>query len=95
MLAAGLDGIEREMELPEPVEENLYLFSDDELARRHVGTLPATLGEAIAELARDDVVKAALGEHVYERLSEAQTREWRAFCHHVTAWERARYMEIY
>ncbi|HMM41176.1 MAG TPA: glutamine synthetase family protein [Thermomicrobiales bacterium] len=62
---------------------------------RHVGTLPATLGEAIAELARDDVVKAALGEHVYERLSEAQTREWRAFCHHVTAWERARYMEIY
>lgn len=95
MLAAGLDGIERGLELSEPVEENLYLFGDDELARRNVGTLPATLGEAIDELAGDDVVKAALGEHVYERLSEAQTREWRAFCHHVTTWERARYMEIY
>ncbi len=95
MLAAGLDGIERALELPEPVEENLYLFGDDELARRNVGTLPATLGEAIDALARDDVVKAALGEHVYERLSEAQTQEWRAFCHHVTLWERERYMEIY
>jgi len=95
MLAAGLDGIERGMELPEPVEENLYLFGDEDLARRNVGTLPTTLGEAIAELASDEVIKASLGEHVYERLTEAQTLEWRAFCHHVTNWERERYLEIY
>ena len=37
MLAAGMDGIERELSLPEPIEENLYHFSDDDLERRNVG----------------------------------------------------------
>jgi glutamine synthetase len=95
MLAAGLDGIERELPLPEPVEENLYHFTEEDLARRDVGTLPITLGEAIAELRQDDVVRGALGEHVYERLTEAQVYEWRSFCRHVTSWERDRYLEVY
>jgi glutamine synthetase len=95
MLAAGLDGIERELPLPEPVEENLYHFTEEDLVRRNVGTLPSTLGEAIAELRQDDVIRGALGEHVYERLSEAQVHEWRSFCRHVTSWERDRYLEVY
>ena len=50
MLAAGLDGIERELPLPEPVEENLYHFTDEDLKRRNIPTLPATLGEAMDEM---------------------------------------------
>jgi glutamine synthetase len=95
MLAAGLDGIERDLPLPEPVEENLYLFSDDDLARRDVGKLPTTLGEAVAALRADDVLREALGEHICERLTEAQLQEWSAFCRHVTQWERERYLEMY
>mgnify|MGYP002778841647 CR=1 FL=1 len=95
MLAAGIDGIENEMDLPEPVEENLYHFTEADLERRNVKTLPSTLGEAVAELARDEVIKEALGEHVFERLTEAQRQEWSAFCQHVTAWERERYLEVY
>jgi glutamine synthetase len=95
MLAAGLDGIERELELPEPVEENLYHFTEEDLVRRNVETLPATLGEAIDEMAQNDVVKEALGEHVFERLMEAQRQEWNAFRLHVTEWERDRYLEVY
>ena len=95
MLAAGIDGIENEMDLPEPVEENLYHFTEADLERRNVKTLPSTLGEAVAELARDEVIKEALGEHVFERLTEAQKQEWNAFCQHVTAWERERYLEVY
>jgi glutamine synthetase len=95
MLAAGLDGIERELPLPEPVEENLYHFTEDDLQRRNVRTLPTTLGEAIEELSRDEVIKDALGDHVYERLTEGQRQEWSAFCRHVTAWERDRYIEVY
>jgi glutamine synthetase len=95
MLAAGLDGIDRDLPLPEPVEENLYHFSDDDLKRRNIPTLPATLGEATDEMERDDVVRAALGDHVFERLIEAQRTEWDEFRRHVSAWERERYLEVY
>src|SRR5690606_32384868 len=95
MLAAGLDGIEKGLELPPPVEENLYHFTDEDLARRNVLTLPTTLGEAIDEMARDQVVRDALGEHVFERLTEAQRQEWDAFRINVTEWERDRYLETY
>ncbi|MBX6341688.1 MAG: glutamine synthetase [Thermomicrobiaceae bacterium] len=95
MLAAGLDGIERELPLPEPVEENLYHFTDEDLKRRNVATLPATLGEAIEEMEKDEVVRDALGEHVFERLLEAQKQDWDAFRMHVSQWELDRYLEIY
>ncbi len=71
MLAAGLDGIENKTELPPPVEENLYHFTDEDLVRRNVTTLPTTLGEAIAEMGNDDVVREALGDHVFERLDRS------------------------
>ena len=95
MLAAGLDGIENDLPLPEPVEENLYHFSDDDLLRRNIPTLPSTLGEAIDEMERDEVVRRALGDHVFERLIEAQRTEWNAFRKHVSGWERDRYLEVY
>lgn len=95
MLAAGLDGIENDLPLPEPVEENLYHFTDDDLRRRNIPTLPTTLGEAIDEMERDEVVRRALGDHVFERLIEAQRTEWNAFRKHVSGWERDRYLEIY
>jgi len=95
MLAAGLDGVSRKLPLPEPVEENLYHLTEDDLVRRNVGTLPGTLGEAIDELQRDEVVRAALGEHVFAHLIDAQKQEWDAFRKHVTQWERDRYLERY
>ncbi len=95
MLAAGLDGIENELPLPDPVEENLYHFTEEDLKRRNIPTLPATLGEAIEEMERCEVVRDALGDHVFERLVEAQETEWSEFRQHVSEWERERYLEIY
>ena len=95
MLAAGIDGIENDLPLPEPVEENLYHFTDDDLKRRNIPTLPATLGEAVDEMEKDDVIRDALGDHVFERLIEAQRIEWGEFRRHVSAWERERYLEVY
>src|SRR4051794_13695499 len=88
MLACGLDGIERDLPLPEPVEENLYHLTEEDLARRNVGTLPATLGEAVEAMQQDPVVRAALGEHVFSHLADAQKQEWDAFRRHVSQWER-------
>ena len=95
MLASGLHGIEENIPLPEPVEENLYHFTDDDLKRRNIPTLPATLGEAILETEKDEVVRDALGDHVFERLLEAQRSEWGDFRRHVSQWERDRYLEMY
>jgi glutamine synthetase len=95
MLACGLHGIEENIPLPEPVEENLYHFTDEDLKRRNIPTLPATLGEAIMEAEKDEVVRDALGDHVFERLLEAQRSEWDDFRRHVSQWERARYLETY
>jgi glutamine synthetase len=77
------------------VEENVYHFTDEDLKRRNIQTLPATLGEAMAELEKDEVIREALGEHVFERLLEAQKRDWDAFRQYVTQWELDRYLEIY
>jgi glutamine synthetase len=95
MLAAGIDGIENDIPLPEPVEENLYHFTDEDLQRRNIPTLPATLGEAVAETAADSVVVDALGSHVADRLAEAQMSDWNAFRLHVSNWERERYLAVY
>jgi glutamine synthetase len=95
MLAAGMDGIARELPLPEPVEENLYHFTDEDLERRNIPTLPATLGEAVAEMKADPLIRGALGDHVFERLTDAQQSEWDDFRRYVSQWERDRYLESY
>jgi glutamine synthetase len=91
MLAAGLDGIERKLEPPKSVEENVYHFDDRKLNELYIKTLPANLKEAMGELECDKVIRSALGEHVYEKLREAQNVQWDAYRMLVTDWERATY----
>ncbi len=93
MLKCGLDGIKRRLPVPEPVEENLYTFEADDLAKRKIATLPGSLGEALAELERDEVVQEALGPHVYERFLEAKRMEWDSYRTYVSPWELERYLE--
>ncbi len=95
MLAAGLDGIERNLPLSEPVEESLYSVSDEELQSRNVGMLPMTLGEAILELERDPVIRDALGDHVYERYVAALRQQWHDYRSAVSQWEIDHYLETY
>ncbi|MEN9935688.1 MAG: hypothetical protein RLZZ387_2267 [Chloroflexota bacterium] len=92
MLAAGLDGIRRELPLPSPVEEDL--FEVDPRARQF-DVLPASLGEALDALQRDEVVCAALGPHVLERFVESKKREWDAYRIFVSQWELERYLPVY
>jgi glutamine synthetase len=92
MLAAGLDGIRRKLAPPRPVEENLYHFDDQMMAKYAVGTLPGTLKEALDELAADEVVREALGEHVFEWFHAAKTAEWDEYRKRVSPWELERYL---
>jgi glutamine synthetase len=95
MLRAGLEGIEKNMEVPEPVEENLYHFDENERKRRNIRTLPSTLAEALEEMEVDELVCETLGEHIVERLVEAKREEWNEFRMRVTQWELDRYLDVY
>jgi len=92
MLRAGLDGIERDLDAPEPVRDNIYEF--DEQKRRDYGieTLPPNLGRAVDALEDDEVMIDALGDHIAEKFIEAKRREWDEYKPVVTDWELDRYL---
>ncbi|HEY65566.1 MAG TPA: type I glutamate--ammonia ligase [Caldilineae bacterium] len=92
MLAAGLDGIRKGMEPPPPAEENLYEIGG---ARGRLQTLPGSLGEALVELEKDEVIQAALGHHIFERYLEAKRIEWDEYRSSVSEWELERYLPTY
>lgn len=93
MLKAGLDGVRRRLPLPEPIEENIFHFDANELRRRTIEMLPATMGEALNELEKDEVVQEALGEHIYENFMEAKLEEWKEYRQQVSPWEVERYLD--
>jgi glutamine synthetase len=95
MLAAGLDGIDRKLTPPDPVEENLYHFDAAKLESRRIKQLPGTLREAIDELSRDTVIREALGDHIFERFVEAKREEWDEYRTQVSSWEVDRYLEAF
>jgi glutamine synthetase len=95
MLAAGLDGIEKGMELGEPVEESLYEMTPERINEMGIRELPGTLAEALDELEKDEVIREALGEHVYTHFVEAKRQEWDEYRTQVTAWEIDRYLEAF
>lgn len=94
MLAAGLDGIERKLQAPAPVEESAYELSEDDLRARSIGVLPGSLEEALRELEGDPVLRDALGEHAYKAFMRAKRREWDDYRLQVTPWEWTRYFEV-
>ena len=95
MLAAGMDGMDRKLTPPDPVEENLYHLDPAKLESRKIRQLPGTLREALDELSRDEVIHDALGDHVLERFVEAKTEEWDEYRTQVSGWEVDRYLEAF
>jgi glutamine synthetase len=94
MLAAGLEGIEKEYEVPEPVEENVYEMSNEERERRGIGTLPGSLIEAIHITEKSEVVRKALGDHVFDAFIKNKKIEWDNYRTHVSEYELKRYLPI-
>ena len=95
MLAAGLDGIQRELHPGPPINKNIFTMSNREKRRLRIGALPANLSEALDELEKDPVVKNALGEHIVENYLRAKRQEWHEYISHVHPWEQARYLGEY
>ena len=96
VLAAGLDGIERKLDAGEPNAENLYASSYADNVAKGLRTLPASLAEAIDELAADDVLRAALGrgrdEDYVDYYVGVKRDEWSRYHEQVTSWEVREYL---
>ncbi|MGC9323374.1 MAG: glutamine synthetase family protein [Desulfomonilia bacterium] len=93
-IAAGLRGIEKKYPLPEPIEQDI--FEMHEKAREDAGiiSLPGNLFEAIQEVSKSELVRSALGDHIYEKFIENKKREWDAFRIHVSKYEIDTYLPV-
>lgn len=92
MLSAGIDGIKNKRDPGPAVNKNIFAMSQREKRRLKIDELPADLGEAIDCLRKDDVIKNAIGNHLFESLIEAKSREWAEFRACVHQWELDRYL---
>jgi glutamine synthetase len=95
MLRAGLDGIQRKLPLPPAMDERLFLRDEDERQRHLSALLPATLGEALADLREEPLIRATLGDSIYEGFVEAKSIEWAEYRKQVHSWELDRYLPIF
>jgi glutamine synthetase len=94
MIAAALDGIDREILPPKPLNNvNVYHLTADERKKMKIDSLPGSLPEALAELEKDKVIRGALGETAFEAFITAKQAEWDDFRMHVTDYEVERYLE--
>ncbi len=94
MLAAGLEGIEKEYELADPVEENLFEMSSQQREQRGIGSLPINLWDAISLTENSQLVRKALGDHVFDSFIKNKKIEWNQYRIQVTEYELKRYLPI-
>jgi glutamine synthetase len=93
VIAAGVDGIERQLDPGEPVNQDVYEMSAAQRNDLGLRLLPQNLGEAVAALKADSVLTAALGATIIHEFCALKQAEWLEYSQHVSAWETARYLQ--
>jgi glutamine synthetase len=94
-LAAGLDGIEKNLTPPPEVTGNIYEMNSAERLQQGIDNLPGSLEEAIAELKNDTLIRETLGEHVFTQYILGKEAEWNSYRMHVSNWEIDKYFITY
>jgi glutamine synthetase len=94
MLAAGLKGIEENYDLPDPVEEDIFDMHDEERKRLGIGNLPGSLFEAIEEMENSEMLKEALGEHIFYKFIDNKKIEWDRYRVQITDYEINKYLPM-
>lgn len=94
-LAAGLDGIRRELTPPAEVTDNIYELTAAERKAKGVGSLPDSLKAAIDALRDDELICRVLGTHALLQYLTGKEEEWTSYCTRVSSWEVERYITNY
>jgi len=92
MLAAGLEGIEKKYELPDPIEEDIFEMNPAERQAHGITDLPGNLYAAILETEKSELVRKTLGDHVFNKFIANKKIEWDAFRIHVSQFEIEKYL---
>lgn len=95
VLEAGLDGLKNQLEPVESVDRNIYSMGETERKQNHIENLPDTLHNALKDLVKDDVMKAAIGERLCQSFVEAKNLEYDSYRTQVSEWERDQYLDKY
>jgi len=94
MLAAGLKGVEENYQIPASIEEDIYEFSAEKRRERGITELPGNLYEAIQELEKSELVREALGDHIFYKFIENKKIEWDRFRTHISQYEIDKYLPV-
>jgi glutamine synthetase len=95
LVHAGLDGIENDLDCPDPVRENIYEFDEEKRDEYGIDTLPTNLGEAVDALESDEAIMDALGPHTSEKFVQAKREEFQEYLVEVSQWELDQYLETF
>ena len=94
-LAAGLDGIEKDMTPPAEINDNIFAMDAATRAARGIDSLPGSLSDAVDALEADELIAGTLGDHVLKNYVAGKRKEWDAFRMAVTDWEIGKYVILY
>ena len=94
MLGAGMAGIEQKLELPEPIEEDIFEMNPAERRAHGITDLPGNLYAAIIETEGSELVRQVLGEHIFNKFIENKKIEWDHYRTHVSKFEIEKYLPI-
>ena len=92
ILEAGLDGIDHDYQLIEPVYDNIYELNENQRKQIGVNNLPENLKEAIDEFKNSSFMKEIFHEHLFDKYIQAKELEWESYRVLVHEWELKRYL---
>lgn len=94
MLNAGLKGIEKGYKLPDPMEMDVYHLTEEDRRKYNIDTLPGSLNRALEVAAESDLLREALGDHIFEQLITSKSVEWDEYRIRIHPYELQRYLPI-
>ena len=94
MLAAGLDGLERKLPMPDPLSRDLYELTNVEREHLGIGSMPHDLYEAIQVAERSELLAKTLGEDVLNKLLETKLADFEQFQLYISPLDLERHMEL-
>lgn len=93
-LAAGIDGLEKNLEAPAELTENIRKLTEEEKRERGIQALPENLDEALTAMEQDPLIRDVLGEKFVKAYVKTKRKEWRSYLAQVSEWELNRYLYL-
>ncbi|WP_347058979.1 type III glutamate--ammonia ligase [Blastococcus sp. HT6-30] len=95
ILAAGLEGVREQLDPGAPHRENMYEYTDAQIADLGIDVLPRDLSAAIDEFQADALSREVFGEALYNSFIDYKRAEWNSYQSHISAWETERYLKFF